>query len=153
MKKILLVGAFVISAFSFANTHAGHNMADMKSGTAGMGSMMNGEMGSMMSPEMKVMMEAKGMMKDGKCTKMENGMMGGKDMMKGGMMNMTPEQKKAMETDMIAIQEKQLEVRKLMNTAKPDTKKIEKLNAEIATMRTKHMESMQKMMAAPAKTN
>lgn len=145
MKKILLVGAFVISAVSFANTHTGHNMADMNKGSAGMGSMMNGQMGSMMSPEMK----AKGMMKDGKCVKMENGMMGGKGMM----MNMTPEQKVAMEKDMIAIQEKQLEVRKLMNTAKPDTKKIEKLNAEIATMRTKHMESMQKMMTAPAKTN
>ncbi|MGL4944935.1 MAG: hypothetical protein ACRC4Z_01580, partial [Fusobacteriaceae bacterium] len=85
-------------------------------------------------------------------------MMGGmgKGMMGGMMMNMSPEQRMSMEKDMIAIQEKQLEVRKLMNTKDPDMKKVEALNAEIGTMKTKHMESMHKMMTAPAtpaKTN
>ncbi|MGL6099978.1 MAG: hypothetical protein ACRC0G_10185 [Fusobacteriaceae bacterium] len=86
------------------------------------------------------------------------GMMSGKGMMNGNcqmMNNMSPEQRMGMEKDMIAIQEKQLEVRKLMNTAKPDTKKIDILNSEIINMRAKHMESMQKMMGTvtPAKTN
>ncbi|MGL4733023.1 MAG: hypothetical protein ACRCWN_04985, partial [Fusobacteriaceae bacterium] len=83
MKKILLVGAFLISAVSFANVHGNHNMGNMNNGAAAMGTMQGG-----------------------KCS-----MMGGKGMM----MNMTPEQRMAMEKDMIVIQEKQLEVRKLMN--------------------------------------
>ncbi|MGL4402662.1 MAG: hypothetical protein ACRCTS_02895 [Fusobacteriaceae bacterium] len=123
MKKILLVGAFVLSALSFANMHGNKNMKDMK------------DMGGMNCPMMGGM---------------------GKGMMGGMMMNMTPEQKMAMEKDMIAIQEKHLEVRKLMNTENPDMKKVEALNVEIGTMRTKHMESMHKMMkapAVPAKTN
>lgn len=37
-----------------------------------------------------------------------------------------------------------------MNTSNPDMKKIEKLNKEIQIMKTNHMESMHKMMAAPA---
>lgn len=138
MKKILLVGAFLISAISFANMHANHTNHNMNGAAPAMGTMQGGM----------------GMMKDGKCPMMEGkGMMGGKGMM---MNNMTPEQKMAMEKEMIAIQEKQLEVRKLMNTTNPDMKKVEKLNAEIATMKTKHMETMHKMMAvpaAPAKTN
>lgn len=144
MKKILLA-TLILSVASFATSHTTHNMGDMNKGMNG--GMMGGMMGNMCSPEMKAKMEANGMMKDGKCTMMDG------EMNHGGMMaNMTPEQKMAMEKNMIAIQEKQLEVRKLMNTAKPDTAKIEKLNAEIANMKTKHMESMQKMMpAAPAK--
>lgn len=68
----------------------------------------------------------------------------------GMMNNMTPQEKIAMEKGMIAIQEKELEVRKLMNTNNTDMKKIEKLNKEIQIMRTNHMESMHKMMTAPA---
>ncbi|MGL5125721.1 MAG: hypothetical protein ACRC6U_07000 [Fusobacteriaceae bacterium] len=110
MKKILLVGAFILSAVTFASP-----------GMMGGNGMMNGE-----------------------CPMMGgNGMMG----------NMTADQRMLMEKNMIAIQEKQIEVRKLMNTTKPDTAKIEKLNSEIINMRTNHMESMQKLMAAPAKTN
>ncbi|MGL4969703.1 MAG: hypothetical protein ACRC5B_06075, partial [Fusobacteriaceae bacterium] len=93
MKKILLVGAFLISAVSFANVHGNHNMGNMNNGAAAMGTMQGGS--GMMGGKM-------GMMKGGKCS-----MMGGKGMM----MNMTPEQRMAMEKDMIVIQEKQLEVR------------------------------------------
>ncbi|MGL4402659.1 MAG: hypothetical protein ACRCTS_02880 [Fusobacteriaceae bacterium] len=138
MKKILLVGAFLISAVSFANVHANHNMGNMNNGAAAMGTMQGGS--GMMGGKM-------GMMKGEKCS-----MMGGKGMM----MNMTPEQRMAMEKDMITMKEKQLEVRKLMNTTNPDMKKVEAVNIEIAKMRTKHMESMNKMMAVPAtpvKTN
>lgn len=141
MKKILLVGAVIISAVSFANTHAGHNMGAMNSDKPAMDSMnCKGVMGGHM--------QSMDMMKDGKCSMME-----GKGHMGSMMSDMKPEQKMAMEKEMIAIQEKQLEVRKLMNTANPDMKKVEKLNGEIAQMRTKHMESMQKMMSVPAKTN
>ncbi|MGL4533754.1 MAG: hypothetical protein ACRCUA_01645, partial [Fusobacteriaceae bacterium] len=120
---ILLVGAFILSAVTFASPY---NNSGMMGGNYNNCSTTNG-----------------------------NGMMGGNGMMNGnGMMyNITPDQRMFMEKNMIAIQEKQIEVRKLMNTTKPDTAKIEKLNSEIINMRTNHMESMQKLMAAPAKTN
>lgn len=146
MKKILLVGAFVLSAVTFANVHASHANHGTTTATAGMeaGKGMMGGMGSMMTPEMKAKMEAKGKMKDGKCSMME---------MKGMMANLTPEQRIVMEKEMIDIDAKKLELRRLNNTAKPDAKRVETLTKEISTMEAKHMESMHKMMPTPAKTN
>ena len=124
MKKILLVGAFVISAVSFANGHG--TMGNMNHGSMGnnvnnMG-MMNGDMG---------------------CKMMKNGshMMG-----KMNMMNMSPELKKQMQDDMIKVQEKQLEISKVMNTTNPDMKKVEKLNNEIYQIKATHMTKMQENM-------
>lgn len=124
MKKLLLVGAFVISAVSFANGHNSH------------GAMSNDAMNASMG---------KGMMK---CSMMDGSM--GKGMMKGGMMgmnmNMSPELRKEMQGDMIKIQEKQLEISKIMNTSNPDMKKVEKLNNEIYQIKATHMTKMQQNM-------
>ncbi|WP_432205604.1 hypothetical protein ACQ9ZF_12270 (plasmid) [Cetobacterium somerae] len=121
MKKLLLVGAFVISAVSFANIHDSHGS-------------MNGNMDKGIVNNSSEMMNCK----------MMNGSMG-KGMMSGGMMgmNMTPELRKEMQDDMIKIQEKQLEINKIMNTSKPDMKKVEKLNNEIYQIKATHMTKMQ----------
>ncbi|MEG0236906.1 MAG: hypothetical protein RR523_03430 [Cetobacterium sp.] len=116
MKKILLVGVFVISAVSFANGHT---------------TMKNMNHGSMRSNTNHSSM------------KMMNGDMNCKMMGKMNMMNMTPELKKQMQDDMIKIQEKQLEINKIMNTTNPDMKKIEKLNNEIYQIKATHMTKMQ----------
>lgn len=116
MKKILLVGAFVISAVSFANGHT--TMENMNHGSMGS----NTNHSSM---------------------KMMNGDMNCKMMGKMNMMNMTPELKKQMQDDMIKIQEKQLEISKIMNTTNPDMKKVEKLNNEIYQIKATHMTKMQ----------
>ncbi|MGL4803429.1 hypothetical protein [Cetobacterium sp.] len=116
MKKILLVGVFVISAVSFANGHT---------------TMENMNHGSMRSNTNHSSM------------KMMNGDMNCKMMGKMNMMNMTPELKKQMQDDMIKIQEKQLEINKIMNTTNPDMKKIEKLNNEIYQIKATHMTKMQ----------
>lgn len=116
MKKILLVGAFVISAVSFANSN---NSQGFMHGTMNKGMMMNG--GGVAN--CKMMNGSAGM-----------GMMG---------MNMTPELRKEMQDDMIKIQEKQLEINKIMNTSKPDMKKVEKLNNEIYQIKATHMTKMQ----------
>ena len=115
-KKILLVGAFVISAVSFANGHT--TMENMNHGSMGS----NTNHSSM---------------------KMMNGDMNCKMMGKMNMMNMTPELKKQMQDDMIKIQEKQLEISKIMNTTNPDMKKVEKLNNEIYQIKATHMTKMQ----------
>ncbi|MGL5000482.1 MAG: hypothetical protein ACRC6J_02020 [Cetobacterium sp.] len=67
---------------------------------------------------------------------------------KGGKMreNMTPELRKEMEADMITISEKNLEIRKIMNTDKPDMKRVEKLNGEIFSMKAAHRTKMQENM-------
>lgn len=119
MKKILLVGAFVISAVSFANGHT--TMENMNHGSMGS----NTNHSSM---------------------KMMNGDMNCKMMGKMNMMNMTPELKKQMQDDMIKIQEKQLEISKIMNTTNPDMKKVEKLNNEIYQIKATHMTKMQENM-------
>ncbi|MGL5571311.1 hypothetical protein [Cetobacterium sp.] len=116
MKKILLVGVFVISAVSFANGHT---------------TMENMNHGSMRSNTNHSSM------------KMMNGDMNCKMMGKMNMMNMTPELKKQMQDDMIKIQEKQLEINKIMNITNPDMKKIEKLNNEIYQIKATHMTKMQ----------
>ncbi|MGL5759893.1 MAG: hypothetical protein ACRCXS_00615 [Cetobacterium sp.] len=116
MKKILLVGVFVISAVSFANGHT---------------TMENMNHGSMRSNTNHSSM------------KMMNGDMNCKMMGKMNMMNMTPELKKQMQDDMIKIQEKQLEINKIMNTTNPDMKKIERLNNEIYQIKATHMTKMQ----------
>lgn len=116
MKKILLVGAFVISAVSFANGHT--TMENMNHGSMGS----NTNHSSM---------------------KMMNGDMNCKMMGKMNMMNMTPELKKQMQDDMIKIQEKQLEISKIMNTTNPDMKKVEKLNNEMYQIKATHMTKMQ----------
>ncbi|MGL5776998.1 hypothetical protein [Cetobacterium sp.] len=116
MKKILLVGVFVISAVSFANGHT---------------TMENMNHGSMRSNT------------NHSSIKMMNGDMNCKMMGKMNMMNMTPELKKQMQDDMIKIQEKQLEINKIMNTTNPDMKKIEKLNNEIYQIKATHMTKMQ----------
>lgn len=78
-------------------------------------------------------------------------MMGGKT---GGRMmaNLTPEQQKVMQRDMIAIQEKQLEVRKAMAEDKVDWNKVEKLNKEVANLRATHKTQMMKYMAENPQT-
>lgn len=113
MKKILLVGAFVISAVSFANGHT--TMENMNHGS--MGSNTNHSSMKMMNGDMNCKMMGK--------------------------MNMTPELKKQMQDDMIKIQEKQLEISKIMNTTNPDMKKVEKLNNEIYQIKATHMTKMQ----------
>ena len=117
MKKLLLVGAFVISAVSFANGHNSH------------GAMNNDTMNASMG---------KGMMK---CSMMDGSM--GRGMMG---MNMSPELRKEMQGDMIKIQEKQLEISKIMNTSNPDMKKVEKLNNEIYQIKASQMTKMQQNM-------
>ena len=119
MKKILLVGAFVISAVSFANSN---NSQGHIHGTQNKGMMMNG--GGVAN--CKMMNGSSGM-----------GMMG---------MNMTPELRKEMQNDMIKMQEKQLEINKIMNTSNPDMKKVEKLNNEIYQIKANHMTKMQQNM-------
>ncbi|MGL5050402.1 MAG: hypothetical protein ACRC6Z_03335 [Cetobacterium sp.] len=66
----------------------------------------------------------------------------------GGMMgaNMTPELRKEMQNDMISIQEKNLEISKIMNTENPDMKKVEKLNSEIYGIKATHRTKMQQNM-------
>lgn len=119
MKKILLVGAFVISAVSFANSN---NSQGLMHGIMNKGMMMNG--GGVAN------------------CKMMNGSVG-----KGMMgMNMTPELRKEMQNDMIKMQEKQLEINKIMNTSNPDMKKVEKLNNEIYQIKANHMTKMQQNM-------
>lgn len=136
MKNFLMLGAMVISATIFAadpatNPHAAHQ-------NAGQNGMM---MGSMMTPEMMQKMKDSGM----SCPMMEAGGMQNNGMMGGNMMaNMTPEQKVAMEKDMAVMQEKMAEVKKLTSVEKPDWKKVEKLNEEIAKLRAKHMTEMMK---------
>ncbi|MGL5931869.1 MAG: hypothetical protein ACRCY7_03030 [Cetobacterium sp.] len=61
-------------------------------------------------------------------------------------MNMSPELRKEMQGDMIKIQEKRLEISKIMNTSNPDMKKVEVLNGEIANIRAAHMTKMQQNM-------
>ncbi|MGL4865191.1 MAG: hypothetical protein ACRC4T_19020 [Cetobacterium sp.] len=114
MKKILLVGAFVISSLSFASGH----------GYMGNTGMMNGDMGCKMMG-----------------SKSGNHMMG-----KMSMMNMSPELKKQMQDDMIKIQEKRLEISKIMNTTNPDMGKVEKLNNEIYQIKATNMTKMQENM-------
>lgn len=126
MKKILLVGAFVISAVSFASGHT---------------SMENMNHGSMKNNMNISNMEMTN--KDMRC-KMMDKQNGGNHMMgKMSMMNMTPELKKQTQDDMIKIQEKQLEISKIMNTINPDMKKVEKLNNEIYQIKDNHMTKIQ----------
>lgn len=126
MKKILLVGAFVISAVSFANGHTSMENMNHESMKNNM-NISNMEMTN----------------KDMSC-KMMDKQNGGNHMMgKMSMMNMTPELKKQMQDDMIKIQEKQLEISKIMNTINPDMKKVEKLNNEIYQIKANHMTKMQ----------
>ncbi|MGL5988187.1 hypothetical protein [Cetobacterium sp.] len=83
---------------------------------------------------------------------MGNGNMGNGGMMNGSgnclMMdsNMTPELRKEMRNDMISIQEKNLEISKIMNTENPDMKKVEKLNSEIYGIKAAHRTKMQQNM-------
>ncbi|MGL5052445.1 MAG: hypothetical protein ACRC5W_02500 [Cetobacterium sp.] len=83
---------------------------------------------------------------------MGNGNMGNGGMMNGSgnclMMdsNMTPELRKEMQNDMISIQEKNLEISKIMNTENPDMKKVEKLNSEIYGIKAAHRTKMQQNM-------
>lgn len=113
MKKLLLIGAVMVSAISFANGHGG------------MGTGMNNTSGGNMT------------------CKMMGNKMGGNHMMG---MNMTPELKKEMQNDMIKIQEKQLEINKIMNTSNPNMKKVESLNKEIYQIKANHMTKMQQNM-------
>lgn len=78
----------------------------------------------------------------------KGGMMNGHKSMNCPMMeeNMTPELRKEMEADMITISEKNLEIRKIMNTDKPDMKRVEKLNSEIFSMKAAHRTKMQENM-------
>ncbi|MGL5725398.1 hypothetical protein [Cetobacterium sp.] len=82
-----------------------------------------------------------GMMNGPMSCSMMNGEQGGKHMM-----NMSPELRKEMQADMIKIQEKKLEISKIMNTSNPDMKKVEVLNGEIANIRATHMTKMQQNM-------
>lgn len=67
--------------------------------------------------------------------------------MNGNMMsNMSPELRQEMQNDMIEMQEKQLEIRKIMNTSNPDIKKVEKLNNELYQIKANHMNKMHQSM-------
>ncbi|WP_432205091.1 hypothetical protein ACQ9ZF_03870 [Cetobacterium somerae] len=85
---------------------------------------------------------------------MGNGMMNGGFRMTNGhhmngsmMMNgMSSELRQEMQNDMIKMQEKQLEIRKIMNTSNPDMKKVEKLNNELYQIKANHMNKMHQNM-------
>ncbi|MCQ8213487.1 hypothetical protein NON08_13350 [Cetobacterium somerae] len=67
--------------------------------------------------------------------------------MNGNMMNnMSPELRQEMQNDMIKMQEKQLQIRKIMNTSNPDMKKVEKLNNELYQIKANHMNKMHQNM-------
>ena len=114
MKKLLVVGIFVIAGISFANMHG-----YMHSNVNGYDKVNSG-----------MMMGSNGM---------GRGMMGGGMMMN----NITPELRKEMQDDMIRIQEKQLEISKTLNTTNPDMKKVERLQNEIIAIRVNHMTKLQ----------
>lgn len=128
MKKLLMVGMLIISAGAFAAPHHTEQQ--------GMG------MGQGM------MMDNCQMTGNGKGAQMYNNMMS----------NLTPEQKKEMQKEMVQIQEKRLEVKKAMLEDKVDWTKVEKLNKEIGEIQAKHKTQMMKYMAehpavvAPAAT-
>ncbi|MEG0069883.1 hypothetical protein [Cetobacterium sp.] len=131
MKKLLVIGTFMISALAFS--------ADTT--TKDTQNMMNGKM-----------------MQCETCPMMESGQMMGQNKMMGNhMMNVTPEMQKEMQKEMILIKEKNLEIQKEMLENKVDWAKVEKLNKEIgdikAGMQTKmmkvHYDMMKTQQAAP----
>lgn len=70
---------------------------------------------------------------------------GQKSTRKGALASLTPAQKEAFAKDKIAIEEKKLEVKKLMVSTTPDWKKVEKANLELATLRAKASTQMMKL--------
>ena len=64
---------------------------------------------------------------------------------KGGLVNLTTEQRQTLAKERITMDEKKLEIRKLMVTSNPDWKKVEKANLELATLRAKSKTEMMKL--------
>ncbi|MGL5569422.1 MAG: hypothetical protein ACRDB9_09295 [Cetobacterium sp.] len=73
-------------------------------------------------------------MMDGNGNNGRNGMMGA---------NISPELRKEIQNNNITIQEKNLEIKKIMNTDAPDMKRIEKLNSEIFSIKAANRTKMQ----------
>ncbi|MGL6120148.1 MAG: hypothetical protein ACRC0V_06530 [Fusobacteriaceae bacterium] len=77
----------------------------------------------------------------------------------GNLINLTTEQRETITKERITMDEKKLEIRKLMVTSNPDWKKVEKLNLELATLKAKSKTQMMKLRhegiakAQVAKTN
>ncbi|MGL4904419.1 MAG: hypothetical protein ACRCZO_13565 [Cetobacterium sp.] len=113
MKKFLLIAVLAVSSVSFAKGH-GNN--------GGRNGMMNGN-GSMNCSMM-----------DGNGNNGRNGMMGA---------TISPELRREIQNNNIAIGEKNLEIKKIMNTDTPDIKKIEKLNSEIFAIKATNKTKMQ----------
>lgn len=59
--------------------------------------------------------------------------------------NLTLEQREAFAKERIAMDEKKLEIRKLMVSQNPDWNKVEKTNLELATMRAKSQTQKMKL--------
>ncbi|MGL5970531.1 MAG: hypothetical protein ACRCZL_00795, partial [Cetobacterium sp.] len=75
------------------------------------------------------------------CSMMDSNGHGGKNGMMGA--NLTPELRKEIQNNNIAIEEKNLEIKKIMNTDAPDMKRIEKLNSEIFSIKATNKTKMQ----------
>lgn len=136
MKKTIITGLLLVGAVSFANTvQPVTTSATTPTGNA------------IVCPVTGTQMRTR----DGKNFAGKTGMnmkVGKKGMNKNGMdgrMNLTPEQRTAVEKNRIAIQEKRLEVRKALLEKSPDWKKIEKLNQESATIMAKSKTEMMKL--------
>lgn len=152
MKKTILAGLLVIGAVSFAangtGTLAGNNQPngvtrmEANNGICSVtGTSTRANSGNFMGKGMK---SGNDMM--GKNMKMGK-KMGRKSQGNGGKYGyalLTPEQRTAAEKNMIAVQEKKLEVRKIMLDKTPDWKKVEKLNLEMATLQAKNRTEMDK---------
>lgn len=138
MKKLLIISTLLIGATAFAVTAS--NSASALCPMTGNTMVRNG---NGMGPGMKT-----------GANRSENSMMGKKASKKRGfktgyMSNlMTPEQRLAAEKNMISVQEKKLELRKVMLEKTPDWKKVEKLNQEIANIKAKQSTEMMKIRHA-----
>lgn len=148
MKKTILAGLLVIGAVSFAangtGALAGNNQPngvtrmEANNGICTVtGTAVRGNSGSFMGKGTKSGKDMMGKnMKMGRKSKGNGG--------KYGYALLTPEQRTAAEKNMIAVQEKKLEVRKIMLDKTPDWKKVEKLNLEMATLQAKNRTEMEK---------
>lgn len=142
MKKLLIISTLLIGATAFAVTAS--NSANMPAlcPMTGNTALRSGS-GNGMGPGMKT-----------GANRSENSMMGKKASKKRGFKTgymsklMTPEQRLAAEKNMITVQEKKLELRKVMLEKTPDWKKVEKLNQEIANIKAKQSADMMKIRYA-----
>lgn len=102
MKKLLVIGAVVVSSISFAKSDNVNMLGHGRGHHTGHKMMGCGGMRDSMTPEMR--------------------------------------------DEMIEIQEKRLQIMKIMNTSNPNMKEVEKLNNEIYQIKSNHMTEMMKRM-------